>query len=123
MAGHKPDQELPGDLGNFGQQIGKIDLFFQVFAVGVYILTQESDLLCTGFDNLAALSQNVLHFPAAFPTTDIGDDTVGAEIVAAIHNGNPSLQSLIPQLGQTFCNGAGLVFCKEHPFLSGKYPV
>ena len=91
MTGHEADEEIPGNLGDSFQQVGKILPLGQVFSIGVDILTKQCDFLCAALNQTAALGENILKFPAALPAPDVGHDAVGAEIVAAVHDGHPRL--------------------------------
>ena len=120
MAGHEADEEIAGELGNRGQQIGKIEALAQILAVGVDVLAQQGDLTGAVFDELAALGQDVLHLAAALTAADVGDDAVGAEIVAAVHDGHPALQGVVTDLGNALGNGAGLVLNIELALLAAQ---
>ena len=45
VGGHKADEEVPGDVVDLGQQVGKVHGIFQVLAVGVYVLAQQGNIL------------------------------------------------------------------------------
>ena len=109
VAGHKAHQKVAGQLGNLRQQVGKVHADAQILAIGIDILPQKGNLLGTVFNQLAALLQNALRLTAALPPPDIGHDAVGAEIVAAVHNGYPCLEAGVPHLGNALGNGARLI--------------
>ena len=121
MARHEANEKIAGKLGNGSQKVGKVLPIRQILAVGVHILTQQGNFLGTVFNETPALGQNVLKFPAPLPTPDIGYDAVGAEIVAAVHNGHPGLQPGIPNLGNALGNGAGLVGNEKLPLLPAEH--
>ena len=123
MAGHKADEKIPGNLGNLGQQIGKIHAAVQILTVGVHILTQQGNLLGASGNQLPALLQNILRLPAPLPAPDIGDNAVGAEVVAAVHDGDPGLQGVVPQLGKSLRNGAGLILGIEGALAGGEHLI
>ena len=89
VAGHKPDQEIAGKLGNLSQKIRKIHAAVQILAVGVDVLAQKGDFLAAVLNEFPAFCQNAFAFAAPLPAPDIGHDAVGAEIVAAVHDGHP----------------------------------
>ena len=123
MAGHKADEKIPVQLGDLRQQIRKIHAAIQILAVGIYILSQQSDLLNAGGGKFSALSQDVLRSAAALPSPHIGHDAVSAEIIAAVHDAYPGLQLIAADHGQTLSNGAGLVGDVELPLAGGQYLV
>ena len=123
MAGHEPNQKISGDLGNLFQQVCKIHSAVQILAIGIHILPQQGDVLDTAGDQLTALLQNVLGLAAALPAPDVGDNAVGAEVVAAIHDGNPGFQLGIPDLGNAFGDGTRFICDVELPlFLAENLP-
>ncbi|MPM65747.1 hypothetical protein SDC9_112648 [bioreactor metagenome] len=75
----------------------------QIFSIGIHILTQQSDI----FD---PLPDQFLNFPddhvgraAAFTAAYIRNDTVGAKIIATIHNGDPGFVSFTSGDRNTLC--------------------
>ena len=58
--------------------------------------------------------------PAPLPAPDIGDNAVGAEVVAAVHDGDPGFQGVVPQLGKTLCDGARLILGIEGALAGGE---
>ena len=109
MAGHKADQKVATERADLTEQVREITGLRQVLAIGVDVLAQQGDLPAAAVDQGAHVLQNTVLFPAALPAADIGDDTIRAEIVAAIHHGNPGLRTVLPDNGQPFRNGAGAV--------------
>ncbi|MPN11158.1 hypothetical protein SDC9_158459 [bioreactor metagenome] len=59
-------------------------------AVGVDVLPEQRDVLITRFDKTPDLFFNTSRVAAALPAPRVGHDAVGAEVVAAVHCGNPS---------------------------------
>ena len=116
MAGHEADAVLAGNLINIGQQVRKIIVNIQVIAVGVDVLAQQSDVLVPGLHQFPDLLQHTLRVPAPFPAPDIGDDAVGAKIVAAVHDGDPGFDALLPHHGDALGDGAMLVIHGKDPF-------
>ena len=115
MAGHEADEKISRNLGNGGQQVGKIHAAAQILAIGVDVLPKKGDFLRAALDQRPALGENVLRLTAALPPTDVGDDAVGAEIVAPVHDGHPGLQPGIAHLGDALGDGARLLLDIEHP--------
>ena len=112
MGGHEPDAELPGDGVDLFQQLGKGD----APGVGVDILAQEGDILVALPHQALHLPENVLRPAAPFPAPDIGDDAVGAEVVAAIHHRHPSLGPAGAPGGQPLHDGIRLLpLCLDAP--------
>ena len=52
---------------------------------------------------------------AAFPAADVGHDAVGAEVVAAVHDGHPRAGAALADHGHTLGDGAVLILHGEHP--------
>ena len=115
MAGHEADQVLAGDLVDVLQQIRKVVIQPQVVAVGVDVLAQEGNVLVPGLHQLPDLLQNALGITAALPAPDIGHDTVGAEVVAAVHDADPCLHALFPHHRDALGNGAVLIVHGKDP--------
>ena len=91
----------------------------QIIAVGVDILAQQSDVLVTGGNQFPDLLQNALGITAALPAPDIGYDAVGAEVVAAVHDGHPRPGAALPHHRHTLGNGAVLILHGEHAAAAG----
>ena len=89
MTGHEAQDEVPLQGVQLPQKIGKIQAAPQVLPIGVHVLAQEIDLFETLCDQFPGFPDHVLRLPAPLPAPDIGDDAVGAEIVAAVHDGEP----------------------------------
>ena len=89
----------------------------------VHILAQEGNFLAAGGNQGFAFFQNVLRLPAPLPATDVRNNTVTAEIIAAIHNGYPAFQGVVPEHRQTLGNGTGLVLDEELPLFLRQHPV
>ena len=112
MAGHEADLVIAGDPAQQVEQVGKVDGVFQPFAVAVDVLPQQGDLLVTGLHQAAELGQDRVGFTAALPPADVGHDAVGAEVVAAVHDGQPGPEAGVPPDGQVLHHrvaGAGLL--------------
>ena len=118
---YEANQKISLNGSDLCQQIGKVHIISKILAVGVYILSQQGNFFTAVFNQGAAFCQNILFFTTAFPTTDIGDDAVSAEIIAAVHNRHPCLQGIIPHLWDAFCNRTGFVLNIELPLLIGQH--
>ena len=102
VAGHEAKVIVPRHLAEHGQQVGEVHPGFQALAVAVHVLAQQGDLFVTRLHQLAALRQNVLGAAAALSAAHIGHDAVGAEIVAAVHDGQPGPEVRIAADGHLF---------------------
>ena len=106
MAGHKADQELPGTAFTRLKKIGEVDILLQIPC------RRSSHSGPGGVMSLypaAASSFTSAECPpagGALPAPDVGDDAVGAEIVAAVHDGYPGLDAVLPHHGDPLSDGA-----------------
>jgi len=89
MAGHVPDPFHPRDGVHLAEESGKGIFFSPVLAVGVHVLAQKGEFPVALVHGLLDFFTDGIGAPAPFPAPDIGDDAVGAEIVAAVHDGYP----------------------------------
>ena len=92
MGGHEPQTEIPFQRTDCPDNVGKVRIRIgqrQILPVGVHILSQQGDVLCPVGNEHFRFGENILHPAAPLSTSDIGDDAVGAEIVAAVHDGQP----------------------------------
>ena len=83
---HEAHAELALHGGDRVEQGGEVGL---AVAVGVDVLPQKGDLLIPRRHERAHLFQNFLPRAALFPSAHIGNDAVGAEIVAAVGDVHP----------------------------------
>jgi len=87
---HETDPVDARDLSDLCQKIGKIGLsgifYLQVQSIGIDILAQEHDFLVAFRHQVPDFQKDVRHQPAAFPAPGVGDNAIGAEIVAAVHD-------------------------------------
>ena len=104
VAGHE------ADAGNVhavqaAQQFREGGSALQPLAVGIHILSQQHDFLHAAYAQLLRFPEDIVHPAAALPPADIGHDAVGAEVVAAVHNGD--VRRILPQPldGQILGNG------------------
>ena len=89
VAGHKAQQVVPRDAVELGQQGGKAAPGPGVPAVGVDVLPQQRDVAVARLHQPAHLVKDRLPAAAALPPPHIGDNAVGAEVVAAVHHRDP----------------------------------
>ena len=92
MAGHKANDEIALDLGNRRKKPreGHIGI------IGVDVLTKEGYLPNSAIYKRKAFRKNICAASASFPAPDVRNDTIGAEIITAVHNGNPGTMTLTP---------------------------
>ena len=119
VRGHKANDEVPGNVVDGAEQVRKIHRLVQILAVGVHILPQQSDFLIAFCHQLPCLFQNFLRTAGALPTADIRHHAVGAEVVAAVHNGQPCLHLAVPGMGNALIHGALGRLHGKHPLFPG----
>ena len=88
MARHKADAR-DAALRRTMQHLGKAGLAVEVAAVAVDVLSQQRDLHHALFGELSELSADVFQRATLLATAHVGHDAVGAEVVAAGHDGHP----------------------------------
>ena len=96
MAGHVADPFHPGDGIHLAEQGGKGILVPPVLAVGVHVLAQQGEFPVPLVHGFADFLTDGFGAAAPLPAPDIGDDAVGAEIVASVHNGHPGRIAALP---------------------------
>ena len=89
MARHIVDALDAGDFVHAAQQLSKSVLLAEILAVGVNILSQQRKFLIAVLHSSLNLAHDILYAAAALAATHVRHDTVGTEVVAAVHNGNP----------------------------------
>ena len=114
MAGHKADEIIALYLVDVAEQVGKIvDLTVValcVLAVAVDVLTKKSYILVTALYKLTHLGDYILWATASLATSDVRHDTVGAEIVAAVHYRHPRAVGRLTVYRQALGNEVFLFF-------------
>ena len=123
MAGHKSQQEFTGQLGQFRQQVCKVYAAIEILAVGIDVLAQQGDVTAAAFHQLFHLGNDILRLAAPLPAPDIGHDTIGTEVVAAVHDADPGLEGAGAHHRQTLGNGAGFVLRGKDPFPGVQDPI
>ena len=76
-----------GDLCDRAEEVCKVDLFV---AVGVHGLAEEGELLEAHLGELVGLTEHLAGRGSTLAAAGIGDDTEGAELVAAALDGDPA---------------------------------
>ena len=77
---------MEGQLAQLLEQLAQHPLLVQVGAVAGDVLGDDDDLLHAPVGQLLGLSEQGLHGPAAVAAPEIGDDAVGAAVVAALRD-------------------------------------
>ena len=95
MAGHETDQEVPGNVVDHADQIGEVHVQAEVFAVGVDVLAEKRDVFITGGDQLLCFPDDILRQTGALAPAHVGNHAVGAEVVAAVHDGEPGFDAAV----------------------------
>ncbi len=94
MGSHKTDALDAVNLCRLPQKLRKGDGHFQIFSVGVYILSKKHDLHHAVRRQFLNLPQDILRLAASLPPPHIGDNAVAAKIVAAKHDVNPRFKEV-----------------------------
>ena len=77
-----------GNIIDRSKQVSEIVILWQVMSVGVNILSEKRDFFDASPDEHLGLLHNFSDRPADFPATPVWDDAEGAELVAAVNDGN-----------------------------------
>ena len=85
------EDTLDTRIAHGAQQIGKARLAKEVTTVGVNVLAQQRNLTHALTHQTCHLVDNLLEGTALLTTTDVRHDAVRAEVVAARHDGHPSV--------------------------------
>ena len=102
MGRHKTDAADPFDLLCLTEKLREGDRRIKGFSVRIDILSKKHDLRNAVFCKLFDLPKDRLGFTAFLSSSDIRDDTVAAEIVAAEHYIHTGLERIFPCGGQSF---------------------
>ena len=89
MARHIVDALHAGNFVHATQQLGKSILLAKVLAIGVNVLSQQRKFLIAVLYSSLNLAHDILYTAATLTATHVRHDAVGAEVIAAVHNGNP----------------------------------
>ena len=85
------EDALHARIAHGTQQVGKARLAKQVTPVGVDVLTQQRNLAHALTDQARHLVNDFLEGTALFAAANIRHDAVGAEVIAARHDGHPGV--------------------------------
>ena len=94
VAGHVPDPFDAVDIVDSGDELGEIRAVLEVQAIGIDILAEKGDFLVAFSSDLLDFFDNGVDGTAHFTAPDIRHDTVRAELVAAVHDGDPGKEFL-----------------------------
>ena len=78
-------------IANAPQQLSEARLTKEVAPVGVDVLPEQRDLAHTLSHEPRHLVEHLLHGPALLAPAHVGDNAVGAEVVATRHDGDPRM--------------------------------
>ena len=123
MAGHEAEDIVPRDGVHHADEIGKVHPRAKVLSVGIHVLAQKGDVLIPGLDQFPGLPYHVLRLSGTLPAPDVGHDAVGAEVVAAVHDGEPGLDGPVPPLGDALGHGAVALLGGEDPLFAVHGPL
>src|SRR5579862_7430546 len=95
VAGGEADAANPRHLPYGRQEFGEAELAFRV-AVAVHVLAEELDLGVAGIGDATRFGQHRSGGPAALLAARIGHHAVGAELVAALDDGDVAAIGVLP---------------------------
>ncbi len=106
----EPDAQQGRNQRRAPHQLGKVDL---AGAVGVDVLPQQGDFAVTVVEKRAHLGQDGLGVAAPLAAAGVGHHAVGAEVVAAAHDGDEGADAVLiqPHRGDF---GVGLLGGEQH---------
>ena len=117
MAGHETDVVVARDGAEQVEQVGEIHLLLEALAVAVDILAQKGDLLISCLHETLELGEDVAGLAALFAAADIRHDAIGAEVVTAIHDGQPGTELALTADGDILHDDGALSRLHEHPLV------
>ena len=117
VAGHKADVIIAGHGAQQVEKVGEIDLLFQTLAIAVHVLTQQGDLLIARFHKTAELRKDIAGLAALLAAADVGHDAVGAEVIAAVHDGQPCAELALAPDGNVLHDDRTLCGVQQHPLM------
>ena len=117
VAGHKADMIIAGHGAQQVEQVGEIDLLLQTLAVTVHVLTQQGDLLIARFHKAAELGKDIAGLAALLAAADVGHDAVGAEVIAAVHDGQPCAELALAPDGDILHDDRALGGLHQHTLM------
>ena len=87
VAGHKPNAADAVDLIEAIEQVGKeCGELWLVFAIAVDILSEQGDLFVSSICEALAFSDDIIGMAGDLRASCVGDDAVGAVLVAAAYD-------------------------------------
>ena len=101
VRGHEAQPVVALDLIDLFDQLSEGRSRLETLAVAVDVLPQEGDVLVALCDHLFGFLDDDLRLSAAFSAAHIGDDTISAEVVTAVHDGQPALELSVAAGGDT----------------------
>ena len=102
MRRHKTNPLDALDLVDPIDQTRKITVEIRLIAVGIYILSQQSDFFYTVRRQSPDLLYDGFRHSAALPAPGIRHDAVGAEIIAAVHDIHIGFIAVLPVHRKSF---------------------
>ena len=99
IGGREADAADAG-LPHLPQKLREARPAVEVPAVRVHVLAEEGDLAHAVVHQAGALLHYALHHAALLAAPHVGDYAVGAEVVAARHDGHPGVEGLRPVRGK-----------------------
>ena len=95
MRGHKAYSEISVDCIDFTKKSCEINVVFESLTVRVNVLSEKHYLLEACVYHFASLGYNLFFSSGNLSSSDVWHDTVGTEIVAAVHYRKPTLKILV----------------------------
>ena len=117
VAGHEADVVVARDGAEQVEQVGEIHLLLKALAVAVDILAQKGDLLVPCLHETLELGEDVAGLAALFAAADVRHDAVGAEVVTAVHDGQPGTELALTADGDILHDDGALSRLHEHPLV------
>ena len=91
VAGHEAEDEIPVQRADAVHELGNIDapVIVRPAVIGIDVLPEEGDVLRAVCNEGFRFVEDGVCRAASLPSADVGNDAVRAEIVAAVHDGEP----------------------------------
>ena len=89
VGGHEAQAKVAVNAVKPREKSGKVYLLRKPLAVRVHVLAQQGYFFIPGLHQSPALAVYIVRLAALLPAPHIGHDTVGAEVVAAVHGRDP----------------------------------
>ena len=91
MGSHKTQTEFSRKFCYFVEQCSKSHIVWQIFSVGIDVLPEKGYFFVSFIQQTFHFFENVFQSTAAFTSPDVGNDTVGAKVVATVVNVHPCI--------------------------------